>query len=116
MPTPEELAVWRRQYQEIHDSLEKIGEQFTTWSEEFARIEGENHRVEFQCCVVEIKTDLQHYRELMAQLPTVEEFTDEDVESRSGKVFKLFDVVWEVKALKNDLSRKFEKLHSLLKE
>ncbi len=46
MATPEELAVWRWQYQEIHDSLEKIGEQFTTWSEELARIEGENQSVE----------------------------------------------------------------------
>lgn len=116
MATPEELAVWRWQYQEIHDSLEKIGEQLTTWSEELARIEGENQSVEFQRCVVEIKTDLQHYREVMAQLPKVEEFTDEDVESRSGKVFELFDVVWEVKALKNDLSRKFEQLHFLLKQ
>ncbi len=67
--------------------------------------------------MVEIKTDLQHYREVMAQLPKVEEFTDEDVESRSGKVFELFDVVWEdAKVLKNDLSRKFEQLHFLLKQ
>ena len=116
MATPEQLAVWRRQYQEIHDSLGKISEQFTAWSEELALIEGENQSVEFRRCVLEIKIDLQDYREVMAQLPKVEEFTEEDIEIRSGKVFELFDAAWEVKALKSNLSQKFEKLRFLLKQ
>ena len=70
---------------------------------------------EFRRCLVEIKTDLQHYHEVMAQLPNVEEFTDQDIERRSAKVFQLFEVAWEVNTLKADLSRKFEKLHLLLK-
>jgi hypothetical protein len=115
MAAPDQLAVWRRQYQEIHELMEKNREQFIAWSEEVAMIEGENQTGEFRRCVVEIKTDLQHYHEVMAQLPNVEEFTDENIERRSGKVFQLFDVVWEVNTLKADLSRKFEKLHLLLK-
>jgi hypothetical protein len=115
MATPDQLAAWRRHYQEIHELMEKNREQFIAWSEELAMIEGENQTGEFRHCVFEIITDLQHYHAVMAQLPNVEEFTDEHIERRSANVFQLFDVAWEVNTLKADLSRKFEKLHLLLK-
>jgi hypothetical protein len=85
MTNPNQVAVWRRQYEEIHESMIKIREQFMAWSEEVAMIKAENRTVEFRRCVAEIKKDLQRYREVMRQLPEVEEFSDEEVENMSGK-------------------------------
>ena len=100
MTNPDQLAIWRRQYEEIHESMIKSREQFMAWSEEVAMIEGENPTVEFRRCVAEIKKDLKRYREIMRQLPTkVEEFSDEEVEKMSGKASQLLDVAKEVTAL-----------------
>jgi hypothetical protein len=100
MTSPDHLAIWRRQYEEIHESMIKSREQFMAWSEEIAMIIGENQTVEFRRCVAQIKKDLQRYREVMKQLPTkVEEFSDEEVETMSGKASQLLDVAGEVTTL-----------------
>ena len=39
--------------------------------------------------MAEVKKDLQRYREVMRQLPKVEEFSDEEVENMSGKASQL---------------------------
>lgn len=100
MVNPDQVAAWRRQYEEIHESIIKVREQFIAWSKEVAMIKGENQQtVEFRRCVAEIKKDLQRYRELMRQLPKVEEFSDEEVEKMSGKASQLLDVAGEVTIL-----------------
>lgn len=99
MTNPEQVAVWRRQYEEIHESMIKSREQFMAWSEEVAKIAGENQSVEFRRRVAEIKKDLQRYRDVMRQLPKVEEFSDDEVENMSGKASQLLDVAGEVTTL-----------------
>jgi hypothetical protein len=105
MTTPDQLAVWRGQYEEIHESMIKSREQFMAWSEEVAMIDAENQTVEFRRCVAEIKKDLQRYRELMRQLPKIEEFSDEEVEEMSGKASQLLDVAGEVTTLHTHVRR-----------
>ena len=99
MTNPEQIAVRRRQYEEIHESMIKSREQFMAWSEEVAKIAGENQSVELRRRVAEIKKDLQRYREVMRQLPKIEEFSDEEIENMSGKASQLLDVAGEVTTL-----------------
>ena len=105
MTTPDQMAVWRRQYEEIHESMIKSREQFIAWSEEVAMIKGENQTVEFRRCVAEIKKELQRYREVMRRLPKIEEFSDEEVETMSGKASQLLDVAAEVTLLHTQVRR-----------
>ena len=37
--TPDQLALWRRTYEELHESVVKSREQFMAWSEEVALVE-----------------------------------------------------------------------------
>ena len=85
MVNVDELAGWRREFQDLYELMDKSCEQFAAWSEEVAMIEGENQSVEFRRGMAEVKKDLRRYREVMRQLPKVEEFSDEEVEKRSGK-------------------------------
>ena len=96
--------------------MEKSREQFMAWSEEVAMVEGQNQTVEFRRCVAEIKQDLQRFRAIVKQLPKAAEFTDEEVENRSGNVSRLLDVVSDVIGLETHLPRKMEKLQFLLKQ
>jgi hypothetical protein len=116
MATADQLALWRIQYEELYKLMGKSREQFMGWSEEVAMIEGQNQTVEFRRCVAEIKQDLQRYRSIVNKLPKAAEFTDEEVENRSGNVSQLLDVVSDVIALEDQLPRKVEKLHFMLKQ
>lgn len=40
--TPDQLRLWRIQYEELHKLMEKSREQFAAWSEEVAMVEGQN--------------------------------------------------------------------------
>jgi phage shock protein A len=93
MATPDQLRLWRIQYEELHKSMEKSREQFMAWSEEVAMVEGQNQTVDFRRCVAEIKQDIQRYRSIVKKLSKAAEFTDEEVENRSGNVSQLLDVV-----------------------
>jgi hypothetical protein len=78
-------------------------------------VEGQNETVEFRRCVAEIKQDLQRYRAIVKKLPNTAQFTDEEVENRSGNVSQLLNVVSDVITLEGQLTRKVEKLHFMLK-
>lgn len=95
--------------------MEKSREQFMAWSEEVAMVEGQNQTVEFRRCVAEIKQDIQRYQAIAKNLPQATEFTDEEVENRSGNVSQLLNVVSDVITLEGQLTRKVEKLHFMLK-
>jgi hypothetical protein len=58
--------------------------------------------------VADIKKDLQRYREVMRQLPKVEEFSDEEVEKMSGKASQLLDVAGEVTTLQTQFWRQLK--------
>jgi hypothetical protein len=116
MATPDELALWRRHFQELYESLINSREHFMAWSEELAMVEGENQTVDSQHCVDEIKTHLQRYREVMQQLPKLEEFTDQEVDKKTGRISQLLDISAEVTILKTDLPRQIKKLHLMLKQ
>jgi hypothetical protein len=115
MATPDQLAVWRRTYEELHESMVKSREQFMAWSEEVALVEAQNQTMEFRGCVLEIKQDLQRYGEVLNKLPKIQDLSDEEVEKNDGKAGQLLDVVQEVTALQINLPRKVEKLHFMLK-
>jgi hypothetical protein len=115
MATPDQLAVWRRTYEELHESMVKSREQFMAWSEEVALVEAQNQTMEFRGCVLEIKQDLQRYGEVLKKLPKIQDLSDEEVEKNDGKAGQLLDVVQEVTALQINLPRKVEKLHFMLK-
>jgi hypothetical protein len=70
MATPDQLALWRIQYEELQASIVSKREQFMAWKEELAMLDMENQTVEFRRGVAEIKQDLQRYREVFKQLPT----------------------------------------------
>jgi hypothetical protein len=115
MATPDQLALWRIQYEELHKSVETKREQFIAWSEELTMVEGRNETVEFRRCVAEIRQDLQRSREIMKKFPEAAEFADEEIENRSGKVSQLLDVASDVIVLEGQVPRKVEKLHFMLK-
>ncbi len=71
--------------------------------------------MDFRRCVTEIKRALQRYRSIVNKLPKTAEFTDEEVEIRSGNVSQLLDVVSAVITLEGQLTRKVEKLHFMIK-
>jgi hypothetical protein len=48
MATPDQMALWRIQYEELHASMVNKREQFMAWSEEVATVEGQNQTVEFR--------------------------------------------------------------------
>ena len=58
--------------------------------------------------MADIKKDLQRYREVMRQLPNVEEFSDEEVEKMSGKASQLLDVAGEVTTLQTPFWRQLK--------
>jgi hypothetical protein len=110
MATPDEMDRWRRDLQQLHTYLLNTRVQFTAWTEELDMTEGALETGEFRDCVTEIKLDLQQYRQLMTQLPKVEEFTDEEVEKRIGKAGQLLNIGNQVSTLEIHVPRKLEKL------
>jgi hypothetical protein len=118
MADSEQLASWRRDLQQVHDSLMKgEREQFEAWFDETALIDADmtEENEEFRQSVADIKKDKQRYRQLMKQLPNVAEFSAEEVEKKSGKAFQLLDIAAEVMSLEIYLPRKVEKLAFMLK-
>jgi hypothetical protein len=87
MATPDQLALWRRTYEELHESMVKSREQFMASSEEVALVEAQNQTVEFLGCLLEIKQDLQRYGEVLKKLPKTEDLSDEELEKngRQGR-------------------------------
>ena len=116
MATPEELDGWRRDLQQLHTHLLNSREQFTAWKEDLDVTQGVVETDEFQNYVTEVKIDLQQGRQLLAQLPNVEEFTEEEIEKKIGKVGQLLNIGEQVTTLQTQLPRKMEKLQFLAKQ
>jgi hypothetical protein len=116
MATLEEMDRWRRDLQQLHTLLLDTREQFTAWKEELDITQGVVETDEFQNYVTEIKIDLQQGRQLLAQLPNVEEFTEEEIEKKIGKVGQLLNIGEQVTTLQTQLPRKMEKLQFLAKQ
>jgi hypothetical protein len=77
----ENLARWRRELKQLSETIMNDREEFRTWFEEANdyRAEGD----EANKCLQEIKKDERRYWQLISQLPTVDDFTDEEVEKKT---------------------------------
>jgi hypothetical protein len=118
MPDPNTLERWKRDLQQVYDSLLKgAGEQFEAWFEEAAMIEAEigDETEELRQCVADIKGDRHRYRQLLKLIPKVTEFSEEEIEKRTGKASQLLDIAGEITVMEIHLPRKVEKLRFLLK-
>jgi hypothetical protein len=118
MPDPNTLERWKCDLQQVYDSLMKgAGEQFEAWFEEAAMLEAEigDETEELRQCVADIKGDRHRYRQLLKLIPKVTEFSEEEIEKRTGKASQLLDIAGEITVMEIHLPRKVEKLRFLLK-
>jgi hypothetical protein len=117
MVTPDNLVRWRNDFRQLYETIERGREEFEAWFEETAMLEAEIkvETEELRQTVTEIKNDRQRYRELLKQIPNVDDFSDEEVEKRSGKASALLDIAGEIAIMKIHVPRKVKKLRVLLK-
>jgi septal ring factor EnvC (AmiA/AmiB activator) len=117
MATAENLVRWRNEFRQVHKIIEKDREEFEAWFEETALLEAEIkiETEELRQTVTDIKNDRQQYSELLKQIPNVDDFSDEEVEKRSGKASALLHIAGEIAIMKIHVPRKVEKLRFLLK-
>ena len=88
-------------------------EQIRAWFEEanMNRADGEDAKK----CLQEIKNDERRYWQLIGQLPSVEDFTDEEVEKRNKRASTFLDIATEIASLEIWVKRKVEKIEFLSK-
>jgi predicted nucleic acid-binding Zn-ribbon protein len=117
MVTPENLVRLRNDFRQLHETIERDREEFEAWFEETALLEAEikGESEELRHTVADINNDRQRYRELLKQIPNVDDFSDEEVEKRSGKASALLDIAGKIAIMKVHVPRKVEKLRFLLK-
>jgi hypothetical protein len=118
MATPENLVRWRNEFRQLHETIERGREEFEAWFEETALLEAEIEigTEELRQIVTDIKKDRQQYRELLTQIPNVDDFSDEEVEKRSGKASLLLDIASQIGKMEFHLPRKVEKLRFLVEK
>jgi hypothetical protein len=109
----ENLARWRRELKQLSETIMNDREEFRTWFEEANdyRAEGD----EANKCLQEIKKDERRYWQLISQLPTVDDFTDEEVEKKNKRASTFLDIATEIASLHIWVKRKVEKLEFLSK-
>ena len=117
MVEPNQLKEWRRELQELHESIVKGRDQFEAWFEETALIEADIdiETDDLRQCIVDIKKDKQRYREILCQIPEPAELSAEEVHKRNGKASTLLDLAAEIAVMEIHLPRKIEKMCFLLK-
>ena len=117
MVTPENLARLRNDFRQVHETIEKGREEFEAWFQETAMLEAEIkvETEEIRQTVTDIKNDRQQYRKLLKQIPNVDDFSDQEVERRSGKASALLEIAAKIAIMKVHVPRKVEKLRFLLK-
>jgi septal ring factor EnvC (AmiA/AmiB activator) len=117
MASPDNLVRWRNDFRQVHETIERGREEFEAWFEETAMLETEIkvETEELRQAVMDIKKDRQQYRELLKRIPNVDDFSDEEVEKRSGKASALLDIAGEIAIMKIHVPRKVGKLRFLLK-
>lgn len=120
---PKELGIpqkpdKRRDFQNLYDLLVNSlsREQFSAWFEEAEILEAkiENETDEVRNCVADIKREKQRYRKVMAQLPDVANWSEEELENLTGRASKLRDLATEITSMKTHLPNQIDKLHFLL--
>ena len=106
----------RREFQTLYDSLVNSSAQFSTWFKEADLIESaaENKTDEFLTRVADIEKDRQRYQQIIMQLPNVVEFSEEELEKRTGKADQLLRLAGEFLLMRTYLSRKIDHLRFLL--
>jgi hypothetical protein len=106
----------RREFQTLYDSLVNSREQFSAWFDEAKLIESgaETKTDEFLERVADIEKDRQRYQQIIKQLPNVAEFSEEELEERSGKADQLLRLAGEFMLIRTYLSRKIDRLRFLL--
>jgi len=116
MADPDQLARWRHEFQEIYESLMNSQEQVRAWYEEATVVAAgaETKTEELLECVADIEKDWERYWQIINQLPSVTEFSEEELEKRSGKASQLWDVSFEIMLMKTHFPRKIDKLRFLL--
>ena len=97
--------------------MKGAGEEFEARFEETALLEAEikTESEELRTCVNDIKKDRERYRQLLTQIPDVEDFSEQEIENRTGKASQLLDIAGEITIMGTHLPRKVEKLRFLLK-
>jgi predicted nuclease with TOPRIM domain len=75
MATLENLVRWRNEFRQVHETIERDREEFEAWFEETALLEAEIkvESEELRQTVTDIKNDRHQYRELLKQLPNVDD-------------------------------------------
>ena len=106
----------RREFQTLYDSLVNSREQFSAWFDETKLIESgaETKTDEFLERVADIEKDRQRYQQIIKQLPNVAEFSEQELEERSGKADQLLRLAGEFLLIRTYLSRKIDRLRFLL--
>jgi hypothetical protein len=117
MATPENLVRWRNDFRQVHETIEAGCAEFEAWFEETALLEAEIKvdTEEIRQTVTAIKNDRQQYNKLLKQIPNVDDFSDEEIERRSGKASALLDIAGKIAIMQIHVPRKVEKLRFLLK-
>jgi hypothetical protein len=100
----------------VYDSLMNSQAQVHAWFEEATLVvaDAPTKTEELLDCAADIKQDWKRYWEIMNQLPNVGEFSEEELETRSGKADQLFYLSWEVMLIKTHFPCKIDKLRFLL--
>jgi hypothetical protein len=108
----------RRDFQDLYDLLVNSREQFYAWFEEATLIEAgaETKTGEFLERAADIKKDQKRYQQIIKQLPNVAEFSDEELEKRSGKASQLLGLAGEIMLMKTYFPRKIDSLRFLLEQ
>jgi hypothetical protein len=108
----------RRDFQDLYDLLVNSREQFYAWFEEAALIEAgaETKTGEFLERAADIKKDEQRFRQIIKQLPNVAEFSEKELEKKSGKADRLLSLAGEIMLMKPYFPRKIDRLRFLLEQ
>jgi len=108
----------RREFQTLYDSIASTHsrEQFSTWFKEAKLIESgaETKSDEFLNYVADIEKDQQRYQQIIEQLPNVADFSEEELEKRTGKADRLLRLAGEFLLIRTYLGRKIDRLRFLL--
>jgi hypothetical protein len=108
----------RREFQTLYDSIASTHsrEQFSTWFKEAMLIESgaKTKSDEFLNYVADIEKDRQRYQQIIEQLPNVADFSEEELEKRTGKADRLLRLAGEFLLIRTYLSRKIDRLRFLL--
>jgi hypothetical protein len=113
MASVENLIRWRQELKQLSDTIMNVREEFRARFEQANKYRADGD--EAKKCLQDIKNDERRYWQLIAQLPSVEDFTDEEVEKRNKRASTFLDIAAEIASLHVWVERKVEKLEFLSK-